>query len=1199
MSHRRNWRRLVAAVGAIAAVMAVPALVRTTSAGADPTSADAGQLVPIAPVRVVSSTNGVGWSGQLAAGQTQSVPMTGVGSVPATGVSAVMLHIQTFNSGSADTWSGNLWVWPTGSAQPQDSVLANVASGYHADTTVITQVGSNGQVAFANGPTSASVDVIADVEAYVTSNAASSAGATFEPVAPARVIATASGIGGRSTPLASAEGAWTFRLAGVGGIPTTGVSAVALNIGAKNSTMNCWVQVQPADTSTSISTYPKVFTYSGYSAQQLAVTSMSSAGDVNFTTSCASADIYVDVEGYYLAATNGSSGDVYVPISNPDRIIDTRNDVGITGSMTAGRLIQGSAAVPVTNVGGVPLSADAVALSVEAVNGSAPGYNTIWTDGTPQPTGYVSTVDIDPNVPETNLTFVKTGANGAVDITDPSAAPESNDLLVQIEGYFVLPVPSPVDSPTVVQTGASATVDWEASSSGDASNYNVTATPSSGQSLTVQTSNTNATVTGLDATTNYSFAVTACNSAGCSDPMSADQLSATPPTAPGNVTLASGIGGSMSVSWDAPSSAVDDQPNSLTGYTVQLLTSTGSTFATANTDADGQSAGFVNTTVGASYHATVTASNSSGVGQSAASSTVVSGAPNPVDELSVDPGAESLVVNWATPTLVPASYVVNATPQSGGPTTSVTASSDATSATVTGLLDGTDYSVSVVATNSVGSTTATQSDAGAPVALPGVASGVSASGLGNALAVTWTDSGANADDVIVEAIDASGAVAASTVASPDDNSAVLEGLGSGAYSVELVSENSAGSVSTAPTAAISTVGTEDAAAAAANYSLDQLTPDFTTTHKELTLPADQEAALDAALANEDNPDNSKSYPLPSYVSDGQVADTSYDDSTDAGNDFTGCAVAGRPNCTNTFYINKTLDDTKLTSWANHERVMRNSAIFIGAGGDDCTTGANLYRKTGNICVSYSRIFSHMKTFVHHWATSRPDDSRLNILHFMVFTSNGGHRTLSRAAQRANADNYSRDMRSILLPEVNDINRASAACVHTGAACRNVQITLDASMDEENGPGWTDQYHTYPWNEEINLNWARNKGFRQWNNTGFFAPPCSRSSCYPNAKADGWSLVDMYGVVYGLPDAYGFPQMYEAPWGRNYASIDRYAKLSSKGVPQYQGVLWSCNGNSLGFLAHPGQSWDDFSQETHQQVPYLSRQYNLGAGSCDA
>lgn len=397
----------------------------------------AGKFVPVSETSLVRTRSGVGWSGKLQPNETKSVKATGVSAVPAEGVRAVMLHISTSNSASPDfDTNGNVWAWPAGTARPRHAIVANAPAGSVADNTAIVRVGKAGEISFRNGPNGTAVDITADVEGYVGSNSAPAAGAAFAPLTPRRIIDTSDGTGGRSRPLRS-KAAWTARVLGKGGLPTSGVSAVALNVGARATGTNCWVQVRPAGAAPNSTGYPRVDTYAEYTAQSLAVVQPDARGDVSFTTNCSFTDIYVDVEGYYLTRASGTSGEVYIPISYPRRIIDTRSDLGINGKMTARRMVKGSEAVAVTGVAGVPSDADAVALRVATFNANSHGYNTVWADGTAQSTS-ISTTDADPKVVKSSLIYVQPGPTGRIDVAGSSSdRDEANDLYVDIEGYFV------------------------------------------------------------------------------------------------------------------------------------------------------------------------------------------------------------------------------------------------------------------------------------------------------------------------------------------------------------------------------------------------------------------------------------------------------------------------------------------------------------------------------------------------------------------------------------------------------------------------------------------------------------------------------------------------------------------------------------------------------------------------------------------
>ncbi len=450
----RRHRRL--ALGLVVVALATLGLAAGVHARAAAPEPQAGQFVPLPAASLVDTTSATGWSGQLQPGATNSVTATGIAGVPASGVLAVMLHITTSGSSKPGVNSnGNVWAWPAGSTRPQYATVANAPAGSVADNTAIVQVGDAGQVSFYNGSGGSAVDVRADIEGYVTSNDSTAVGAAFAPVTPSRIVDTSAGVGGRSTPLTS-DAPWTVGVLGLGGIPTSGVSAVALNVGAHVTSTDCWVQVQPGSTGSADATaYPRVDTYANYSAQGLAVVAPDSNGNITLSTNCASTDVYVDVEGYYVVPTDGSSGDVYVPMTDPGRVVDTRHNRGVAGKMTANRVVRGAQAVPVVGVAGVPSEADAVALNLGTTNATTTASDTVWTDGTARPTS-TSSVEVDPNVAESNLVFLETGANGKIDIASTSTDTNaSSDLYIDVEGYFYRPAAghafdTPQYFPTVV-----------------------------------------------------------------------------------------------------------------------------------------------------------------------------------------------------------------------------------------------------------------------------------------------------------------------------------------------------------------------------------------------------------------------------------------------------------------------------------------------------------------------------------------------------------------------------------------------------------------------------------------------------------------------------------------------------------------------------------------------------------------------------
>ena len=121
--------------------------------------------------------------------------VTGVGGVPAAGVSAVVLNV-TATEPSATTF---VTVFPSGAARPMASNL-NVERGQTVPNLVVAKVGGDGRVAIFNHQ--GSTHVVADVVGYFATDAGSNDG-VLTALSPARVLDTACGRVGRGVRVRS------------------------------------------------------------------------------------------------------------------------------------------------------------------------------------------------------------------------------------------------------------------------------------------------------------------------------------------------------------------------------------------------------------------------------------------------------------------------------------------------------------------------------------------------------------------------------------------------------------------------------------------------------------------------------------------------------------------------------------------------------------------------------------------------------------------------------------------------------------------------------------------------------------------------------------------------------------------------------------------------------------------------------------
>lgn len=129
--------------------------------------AAASGYAPTTLSRILDTRKGIGGpKATVAGGGSVPVHIAGVDSIPASGVTAVAVHVTV-----TDT-AGNGWIAavPDGAAAPSTSIL-NYAKGQTVSNTVIVPVASDGEIRLYNGGGSTPVDLIADVAGYFSAGA--------------------------------------------------------------------------------------------------------------------------------------------------------------------------------------------------------------------------------------------------------------------------------------------------------------------------------------------------------------------------------------------------------------------------------------------------------------------------------------------------------------------------------------------------------------------------------------------------------------------------------------------------------------------------------------------------------------------------------------------------------------------------------------------------------------------------------------------------------------------------------------------------------------------------------------------------------------------------------------------------------------------------------------------------------------------
>ena len=279
-------------LGDVQLVADLEGYVATTAQGS------AGLFTPVTPYRLLDTRIGLGAApGPVSPGETIRVLVTGLGGIPATGVGAVVFNL------TATDAAGPSYViaYPDSQPRPLASNL-NFTQGETVANRVIVPV-VNGYVDLFNDFAGADTQLVLDVNGYFTSRSASSAsGSDFNSQPPQRIVDTRPGSGqGYAGQTLGPGGVLTVQVAGFGGVPSMTSSspptAVVLNVTVTDPSQSSYLTVWPSNVpqpGTSDVNYGP-----GQTQPNLVVVGLSPTGKVSFFNQLGTADIVVDVEGWY------------------------------------------------------------------------------------------------------------------------------------------------------------------------------------------------------------------------------------------------------------------------------------------------------------------------------------------------------------------------------------------------------------------------------------------------------------------------------------------------------------------------------------------------------------------------------------------------------------------------------------------------------------------------------------------------------------------------------------------------------------------------------------------------------------------------------------------------------------------------------------------------------------------------------------
>jgi hypothetical protein len=257
---------------------------------------------------------------------------------------------------------------------------------------------------------------------------AATGASTFHPLSsPKRLLDTRNGTGwGVSSVPATkplvAGGTAPVRIEGAGGIPSSGVTGVVLNLTVTGTT-GAGSLIAWADGTTKPSTSNLNWTGASQTIAASATVGVAGDGVVDLYTS-STTHLIADVQGYYTSDTTGSK---YTALT-PARLLDTRSKVGIS---TTSKISDAVISLKVRGHGGVPTGATSVVLNLTATQTVGGGYLEAYPEGATRPTASnLNWSATGTTIP--NLVVVPIGSDGNVSIYVHG----TSHVIADVSGYF-------------------------------------------------------------------------------------------------------------------------------------------------------------------------------------------------------------------------------------------------------------------------------------------------------------------------------------------------------------------------------------------------------------------------------------------------------------------------------------------------------------------------------------------------------------------------------------------------------------------------------------------------------------------------------------------------------------------------------------------------------------------------------------------
>ncbi len=391
-----------------------------------PTEVNGSYYNPVTPVRIADTrtNSGLPFAGStLGPGGILEIPVSGSNSIPMDSTS-VVLNVTATNT----TGDSYLVAYPTGSSVPETSNL-NWLEGETMAGLVEVTIGDGGKIDLKNAL--GTTNLVVDLEGYFGPQEPGAG--LYEGLMPTRIFDTrmGSGYAGQGHPIGQMS-TESLNVLGIGGIPSTGVLAVSVNITVTDTSSNGYLTAYSTASAEPLTSNLNFF--QGESVANEAIIGISTNGTIDISNiSAGNIDVVVDLLGWY---TDGSyfraeGGGLYS--ITPQRIADTRP---YSGYFASGNMLAPGASIVVPSLGSgtVPSWADGEILNVTVTDVTGTGYLSVSPTGSSQPV--ISTVNYSvSNSPVANETTLPINhAAGSVTVLNGGSTPV--DIIIDLLAYY-------------------------------------------------------------------------------------------------------------------------------------------------------------------------------------------------------------------------------------------------------------------------------------------------------------------------------------------------------------------------------------------------------------------------------------------------------------------------------------------------------------------------------------------------------------------------------------------------------------------------------------------------------------------------------------------------------------------------------------------------------------------------------------------